>query len=125
VNGLAEEWDLNLKIVTPERTFWDVVEEHGFPGRRVGVGKPRCCFWLKERPMRDFRREENVDAFITGMRVSEARNRMYRVAQMGQYYYSEEDNVWKHNPIAFWTTREVNEFCEEKENSAQPELSEG
>lgn len=44
VKSLANEWDLNLEIVKPERAFWDVVEEHGFPGRRVGRGKPRCCF---------------------------------------------------------------------------------
>jgi len=127
VKDLAEEWDLNLTIVTPERTFWDVVEEHGFPGRRVGLGKPRCCFWLKERPMRKFRRKENMDAFITGMRVSEARNRMYWAAQTGQYYYSEKDglNVWKYNPIAFWTTRDVNEFCEEEMIPLNPNYEKG
>jgi len=127
VKSLANEWDLNLEIVKPERAFWDVVEEHGFPGRRVGRGKPRCCFWLKERPLRRFSKDKNIEAFITGMRVSEARNRMYHTAQAGQYYYVERDglNAWKYNPIAFWTTRQVNEFCEENEIPLNPNYEKG
>jgi len=119
VRELAREWDINLIVYRPERNFWDIVKERGFPHMRLASskghtskGKPACCIWLKEKPMVKFRHEHGVEAFITGMRAGEARVRMFIMAQRGQFYFVKKYGLsaWKYNPIAFWSTREVSAY---------------
>lgn len=74
---LRREWNLNLTVVRPERTFWNIVRECGFPNTRTpgdSITKrksrdvPPCCKWLKEKPVKKFSQETGTEAFITGVR---------------------------------------------------------
>ncbi len=120
VRALARKWNLNLTITKPEKTFWEIVEEKGFPKPRVpmdpkkgqaAVRTPACCRWLKEKPLADFRKKEGIEAFITGMRAAEARIRALSMYQKGQFYFVKRLKAWKYNPIAFWPTRELVNYC--------------
>jgi len=115
IKKIRREWDFNYVEARPEKTFWDCVEEYGFPHIRKAYseGKPRCCYWLKERPLRRWAKERGIEGFITGMRVAEARVRMFHTHQHGQFYFSKTDGFWKYNPIAFWTTEDVMDYHEE------------
>lgn len=116
VERLRDEWSLNLKVLKPRTTFWEVVEKYGFPMLRGQYednskdksGRPVCCQLLKEEPM--WRRRIRVA--ITGIRVAESRMRMFGVSQYGQYYYAKKLGRWQFHPIAFWTTDQVWDYHE-------------
>ncbi len=129
VRRMAKEWNLNLAIAKPERTFWEIVKEKGFPKPRVpmdpkrgqsAVRTPACCRWLKEKPLADFRKKEGIEAFIVGMRAAEARIRALSMYQKGQFYLVKKLKAWKYNPIAFWITKELVSYCQANDVPISP-----
>lgn len=129
VRELSHAWKLNLFIVKPEKTFWEVTAEHGFPKMRrpasidrkvKSVGIPKCCNELKHKPEKRFAREHSIDAFLTGLRVAEAQNRALGMRRSGQYHFPERLKAWKYYPIAFWTTRELNAYIQEHDVPISP-----
>lgn len=113
VKTISQKWNVNLIVAKPDTTFWEVCEKYGFPYQsRVGKGKPACCRWLKEIPKRKANRENGIEAEITGMRAVEARNRMYWTEQAGQFYFVKKYglNVWRYNPIIFWSSKRLAAF---------------
>jgi len=130
VEKISKEWGLNITIVKPERIFWDIVREHGFPSpRKPGDAKkrrrsgdiPPCCRWLKERPVKKFSKENGVEAFITGMRTGESRVRALVVRQKGaQFYFVKSQGVWKYHPLAFWSTKQVSDYIVENNIPMNP-----
>jgi len=119
VKKITNKWNLNLVKVDSfkEKTFWDIVEEDGFPHVRKSYskGEPRCCYWLKNKPLREFTNVYNIDGLLDGLRVAESRVRMFSCSQHGQFRYVTKDdiNTWKYSPIAFWTTERTQEYVEE------------
>lgn len=123
VEKISKEWDLNIIVVKPERTFWDIVKEHGFPSpRKPGDAKkrkksgdiPPCCKLLKKRPVKKFAEESGVEAIITGMRAGESRVRALVLRQKGsQYYFVKSEDIWKYHPLGFWSTRQVSDYVVE------------
>lgn len=129
VRELRKEWNLNLAIVKPEKTFWEITAEHGFPkmrrtaskdGKIKSVGMPKCCRELKHKPEIRFARENSIEAFLTGLRASEALNRAQGLRRSGQYHFHKRLKVWKYYPIAFWTTRELNAYIQEHDVPISP-----
>jgi phosphoadenosine phosphosulfate reductase len=117
VKRLANEWDLNLIVARPTITFWEVAKKYGFPHQsRTGRGKPACCRLLKEYPLRSAVREQEIEGLLTGLRAVESRYRMFWTEQVGQFYFVKKYglNVWKYNPIAFWTTKQLEKFESER-----------
>lgn len=114
VSTIAKEWGINLIVAKPELgvTFWEVIKKYGFPEFRIGKGEPACCRYLKIYPFRKVIRELGIDASLTGMRASESRNRMYWTEQAGQFYFIKKhgQNIWKYNPIIFWSHSELARF---------------
>ena len=106
---LVKEWNLNLIETKPIHSFWYCVKRWGFPEFRSskGSGKPHCCIYLKDYPMRKISKENNIVATITGMRAAESRARMFNFADRGQYYHTKKYNLWKFNPIAFWSREQT------------------
>ena len=99
----------NLVELHPEKTYRQCVTEYGLPenkakGKRHGSA---CCFWLKEKPARDYYKKENVDLVFTGLTASESRNRMMMFKRMGAYYFYKKDKYFKCHPIWNWTEQEV------------------
>jgi phosphoadenosine phosphosulfate reductase len=130
VERMSKEWDLNITVMKPEKTFWEIVNEHGFPGlrkpwdakrKRRSGDIPPCCRWLKEKPVRKYSRESGVVAFITGMRAGESRVRSLIIREKGaQFYFVKSQNVWKYHPLAFWSTRQVSDYIVENSIPMNP-----
>ncbi len=67
---LTKEWDLNLIEIKPIKTFWECVKEYGFPWPRKAKmkngykapGTPRCCYYMKEKPLKDKIHELGIKA---------------------------------------------------------------
>jgi len=122
VEKLKEEWSLNLIVAKPKRTFWECVELYGFPQFRGKYmerkqlskeGKPMCCQWLKEEPLKRAMLQHRIYATITGIRVCESRVRMFMGMHQGQYYYTKKYRMWRFHPIAFWDTETLLSYIEE------------
>lgn len=114
VNWLVSEWNLNLTITDPIMSFWDCVDRWGFTtGKATHTTKKKnahCCYYLKEKPMLDYRRENGIKAQFTGITAVENRNRMFSAKQYGWCFYSKSENIQKVHPLMWWTPNEVLEY---------------
>ena len=81
VRRFADWLGLPLIEKLPPRTYEELVMEHGFPG----PGAHRYMYsWLKERPLRELRRQAQTRRgervmFLTGVRTAESSRRMGHV----------------------------------------------
>jgi len=123
IKQIAKDWDLNL-ITTSyyKKTFWDCVEQYGFPEKtkshfkdRGKQYKAKCCYYLKEMPMRLAIRENGWLGMFTGTTAVESQKRMFVAHQKGICYHTKHYNLCKINPILWWTQEEVWDFIR-KEN---------
>ena len=122
IDRLREEWGFNLIVTKPRKTFWECVDLYGFPMIRGKYyerkeiskeGKPMCCMYLKERPLKLAMLKHRIYAVLTGIRVCESRMRMFGVARWGQYQYTKKFRMWRYHPIAFWDTERLLGHIEE------------
>jgi len=119
INRMRLEWNLNFYQTFPIKSFWECVEEYGLPLNRSmerardNQGVPKCCIFLKEKPMQKFIKENGVTCVITGMRVAESRMRFLSIRQRGQYFYSSRWKCWRCHPIAFWSEADLKAYIEE------------
>jgi phosphoadenosine phosphosulfate reductase len=122
---LQDKLKLNLIETQPEKTFFQCVNQFGFPlirrktvnGKRVtgpGTDKPKCCVHLKEYPMMKACKEYGIEACLTGLRCAESSVRMLTLAQRGQSYHTMKyGNMWRYHPIGFWTHKQVSNYLAE------------
>jgi phosphoadenosine phosphosulfate reductase len=105
----------NLVTLKPKKTFWQCVDEYGFPEMK-GKGKNRvnaCCEWLKDKPMKEFIKKEGVDLVFTGLTMAESRQRMMFLKHYGNYMFVKSWGVWKNHPISDWSEVEVWDYIKD------------
>ena len=119
VRRLSKKWDFELIETRPGRTFWDVKEEYGYPGNRTSdQGKPRCCYYLKEKPLSEAVKEHGWKILITGMQATESMQRRLWFMKRGGKYKMEKNMpypVTKVNPLSIWTDEDVWHYIHEKD----------
>lgn len=129
VDKTAREHNINLTVAKPEVTIWEIFKKYGFPkARRVSnpekgiraIRTPKCCYYVKEKPLIKLKRELGVEAELTGLRASEAHVRMMSTALNGQFYFHQRYKVMRYNPIVYWTTSELLEFIKENDIPENP-----
>jgi len=122
VRWLAKEWNLNLYEVRPETNYWKVVEKYGFPHHNRWYKKAKCCYYLKEKPAKNFYIKNEVDCIFTGISGVESRVRKINTAKRGFLYTVKLDDkrVLKANPLAVWTDRDVWRYIEENNLPVNP-----
>jgi phosphoadenosine phosphosulfate reductase len=115
-NRLQQIWDLNLIETKPIKSFWQCVKEYGFPEPRVTYAKskvgrtylPKCCYYLKDLPLKKACEEFGIEAVLTGVRAAESHVRMFTIAQKGMVYFTKRyGGIWRYHPIALWTQEDV------------------
>jgi len=116
VASLEEAWGLNLIVTHPEKSFWQCIEQYGFP-RGTKYSRTRgahptaqCCYWLKEKPALLAIRQNHWLGQFTGISASESRNRMFLARDKGYCYHIKKGNFCKIHPILWWTESEVWQF---------------
>lgn len=117
VAELAELWSLNLIVTHPEKSFWDCVEQYGFP---TPHDKRRCCYWLKEKPMTLVVRNSDWLGVFDGITASEGRHRMIRAKTHGSCYHYKAWGICKIHPILWWTEPEVRDFIQQNNLPLNP-----
>lgn len=136
VKELTDRWGLNITETQPIKTFWQCVEEYGFPQIRGGKDSkssatkrntraPACCRLLKERPAVLAYRSLGIDTIFTGIQASESRVRFLSACERGQYFYSKKWRLFRCNPITFWTDAELWEYIRSNDLPYNPLYDEG
>ena len=116
VSTIAESWNLNITITHPIKTFWQCVDQYGFPqqtkrkGLRFRNNRPYCCYYLKEKPMFKAIKDNEWLAYFTGETASESYNRMIWAKKKGTCVHLKKEGVCKIKPILWWTENEVWDF---------------
>ncbi len=103
-----------------KETFWSIVEKEGFPGikgKDTGSGRlNRCCLVLKDRPMKKFIKENDIDLVFTGLTMDESRQRMMFLmsnGNKGRVKLVKSWQVYKSHPIWNWSESRVWEYINE------------
>ena len=107
VRDFAKWLEMPLIEKYPPRKYEDLVMQYGFPGP---AAHRYMYSWLKERPLREVRREAQGGknrrvVFITGVRTAESRRRMGRVESVNR-----EGNVVWVAPIKDFEHRDIWEY---------------
>ena len=105
----------NVIWLKPKKTYWQCVDEYGFPELK-GKSKCRvnqCCEWLKDKPMKEYIKENGCDLVFTGLTMDESRQRMMFLKHYGNYMFVKSWNVWKCHPISDWSVDRVWNYIRE------------
>lgn len=100
----------NVIWLKPKKSFWDCIEEYGFPkmkGETSGIRQNQCCNWLKDKPMKEYIKENNIDLIFTGLTMAESHQRMMFLKSWGNYGYVKSWKVFKCHPIHDWDEKKV------------------
>ena len=107
---------INYVETEPIKTFWECVEEYGFPEIRTNKkGKyrqPKCCLFLKERPLMRKEKELGVDCVFMGLQATESMHRRLLLLRMGEYYFNKQQKRNIVLPLAIWNNQDVWEYAE-------------
>ena len=115
--------DIKYFETKPIKTFWKCVEEYGYPHNRKEKGKvrqPRCCIYLKEKPLDDFQKENAVDTIFMGLQGTESMNRRRLFMRLGGYYHRKTTHQWVCLPLAIWTNDDVKRYVKENNVPINP-----
>lgn len=101
--------DVGAVVVKPKKTFFQLVEERGFPTRRARF----CCEVLKEYAI--------LPISVQGIRKSEstARAKRYQEPQICRIY-NKKDHVQVFLPILDWTDTDIEEFIKQENIQCHP-----
>ena len=103
VKDVCAKFGWNLKILSPEKSFWDMVKA-GMP--MPTMHRRWCCYYLKLKPITDFTKKLPPQrAEITGLRSDESIRR--RRMKLKQIYLDKRSGAWHYAPILEWTEKDV------------------
>jgi phosphoadenosine phosphosulfate reductase len=104
---IAEQWNLNLINLLPEKTVPEQELEHGLLYRS---GPDQCCKLRKVEPL--FKAVAGYRAWLTGLRREQAKSRA-ALEESALFTLPGGKQVLKLAPLAEWTTRDVWYACEQ------------
>ena len=106
---IAHAKEAGAEIIRPEKTFFQLISERGFPSRF----RRFCCSELKEYKI--------CDRAIQGIRRSESRKRAerYKEPEMCRVY-SAKEKVKVYLPILEWTDQDVADFIKDRNIKCHP-----
>ena len=114
---LVDLWNLDVIELRPkpENQYFRLMRRYGFPGtvraKQKGGHTPKCCFYLKEKPMIDYVKESNVRGIFVGLMGSESVNRRSVAIRYGGMHYTVQPwNCYKIWPIIHRTDEDIWEY---------------
>ena len=123
---MRKKWDLDIDIVEPEKTFFEIVEEHDWPktsraSKSGDTRQPKCCKILKEDPMVDYIDDNDIDLDFTGLCAYEGRQRRWAYIRTGKATYEHKTwGVMKSIPMIWWELDDVWQYIEKHDIPKNP-----
>jgi len=106
---IAQDWQLNLINLLPEKT---VAEQEAKFGILYQTAPDQCCKLRKVEPL--FKAVAEYRVWLTGLRREQARSRT-ALEESAVFALPGGKHVLKLAPLAAWTTRDVYYACEQLE----------
>jgi len=114
----------------PIKNFWQCVKEYGYPHNRQTsaqdkIGEkskrtPKCCFYLKENPLKKKQKELGVDTVFIGLQATESMNRRLLFLRMGEYYFNKTDKFNICLPLAIWNNKDIWAYAKQEKIPMNP-----
>lgn len=104
---IAQEWNLNLINLLPEKK---VAQQEAEQGLLYQSAPDRCCRLRKVEPL--FKALANYSTWITGLRREQARSRA-ALEESAMFMLPGGKEILKLAPLAHWNTRDVWHACSE------------
>lgn len=111
--------DINYVETQPIKDFWTCVKDYGYPHMRKTAETskkertPKCCIYLKEKPLYDKQKELKSELEFIGLQTSESMNRRRLFMRLGAYYYNKTRKKNVCLPIAIWNDDDVHRYAKE------------
>ncbi|MFW6270978.1 MAG: phosphoadenosine phosphosulfate reductase family protein [Bacillota bacterium] len=122
---LEENWDLNIIETKYNKSFWEIVEEYGWPGvnssDRSDKANSACCYNIKKKPTKEAIKTNNWDLYFDGLTAYESDRRYMNMNQYGLSHYHKSFKLQKVHPIGWWTVDNVWDYIE-KNNIPYPDI---
>ena len=118
--------DINYFETRPYKnmTFRKCVNKYGFPTSRKEGGKgsnsPKCCYYLKEKPLDNKIKELKIDVSFLGLQTTESMNRRRLFMRLGAYYYAKTRALNVCLPLAIWTDKDILRYVKENNIPLNP-----
>jgi phosphoadenosine phosphosulfate reductase len=116
---ILKKWHIQNYIETkPIISFWDCVEKYDYPKFRqlASQGKqrtPKCCYYLKEKPAKDFIKKHKIDSQFLGLQASESMVRRLSFFREGEAFDSKTYKTRIVRPLMIWTNEDVWDYQKE------------
>jgi phosphoadenosine phosphosulfate reductase len=123
---MLKTMDMNYIETKPIKDFWTCVKEYGYPHFRMTSEQhsnkrtPKCCVYLKERPLKEKQKELGVDLCFMGLMTTESMNRRRLFMRLGAYYYKKSEDINVCLPLAIWTDDDVKRYAKENNIPLNP-----
>ena len=122
---LEKEWDLDIVEAKPYKTYWEIIEEYGFPGidssDRSNRANSSCCYYIKKKPTKDAIKEHKWDLYFDGLTAYESDRRYMNIKEYGLSHHHKTFGLQKVHPIGWWTVDDVWDYIE-KHNIPYPDV---
>jgi len=118
--------DINYYETKPIKNFGECVNKYGYPDIRRSsetghkTRTPKCCYYLKEKPLNDKQKELGVDVEFWGLQTSESMNRRRLFMRFGAYYYTKTRKRYTCLPLAIWNDKDVMRYIKENKIPLNP-----
>ena len=122
---LEQEWNLNIVETKAIKTFWQIVEEYGWPGvnssDRSDKANYNCCYWLKKKPTKNAIKKNNWDLYFDGLTAYESDRRYLNLKEYGLVHFHKTFKLTKVHPVGWWGVNDIWDYIE-KYNIPYPDL---
>ena len=113
---LEKEWNLDIVEAKPYKTFWEIVEEYGWPGikssDRSDKANNSCCYYIKKKPTKVAIKENKWDLYFDGLTAYESDRRYMNMKEYGQVYNHKSFGLRKVHPVGWWTVDDIWDYIE-------------
>lgn len=106
IERATKELGVNLILIHPEASPWEILEKHGGPFGQVNVASSELdkkCFY---EPINKAVKEHGFDAAFIGLRAEESRSRLMNRRVRG-LSYRQKAGMQIFTPLADWTGRDI------------------
>ena len=113
---LEKEWNLDIVETRAKKTFWDIVEEYGYPGvggsDRSDKANSACCYHIKKKPTKKAIKNYEWDLYFDGLTARESDRRYMNIREYGVSHHHKDFDLQKVHPIAHWSVDDVWDYIE-------------
>lgn len=113
---LEKEWNLDIVEAKPNKEYWDIIDEYGFPGinssDRSDKANAACCYHIKKKPTKQAIKENEWDLYFDGLTAYESDRRYLNLKEYGISHHHKTFGLQKVHPIGWWTVDDVWDYIE-------------